>query len=110
MSKDYFSSQGLTGFDFHDALCIRKDVYFHPFLNFHYIAVSASQTDIGKNIVLAEMMCHLYKVHVLYLSLTAVVLLFRGKILFYSPLSISFSNACSVGSLCVLGEIYQSCF
>lgn len=48
MSKNYFSSQGLTGFDFHDALCIRKDVYFHPFFNFHYIAVSASQTEIGK--------------------------------------------------------------
>lgn len=48
MNKDYFNSQGLTGFDFHDALCIRKDVYFHPFFNFHYIAVSASQTEKGK--------------------------------------------------------------
>lgn len=43
MSKDYFSSQGLTGFYFHDALCNSKDVYFHPFFNFHYITVSASQ-------------------------------------------------------------------
>lgn len=48
MSKDYFNSQGLTGFDFHDALCIRKDVYFHPFFNFHYIAVRASQTETDK--------------------------------------------------------------
>lgn len=48
MSKDYFNSQRLTGSDFHDALCIRKDVCFHPFFNFHYIVVAASQAEMGK--------------------------------------------------------------
>lgn len=48
MSKDYFNSQGLTGSDFHDVPCIRKDVCFHPFLNFHGIVVSASQAEMSK--------------------------------------------------------------
>lgn len=48
MNKDYFNSQSLTGSDFLDALCIRKDVSFHPFFNFHYTAVSASQAEMDK--------------------------------------------------------------
>lgn len=38
MNKDYFNSQGLTGSDFHDALCIRKDA-FHRLISLIFITL-----------------------------------------------------------------------